>query len=135
MSVSAPDVVLAGVSRETRERLNTYADMLRKWQRSINLVGPRTIDDLWNRHFTDSAQLLPFIPPSARILADFGSGAGFYVDATKEPYSKGYKMYSYITDELPNAIFSQFKELDSSRVSITGHSMGGHGALTLVSKR
>ncbi|KAK5171850.1 uncharacterized protein LTR77_003486 [Saxophila tyrrhenica] len=65
---------------------------------------------------------------------DFGSGAGFYVDATKEPYSNGYKMYSYITDELPKAIFSQFKELDSSRVSITGHSMGGHGALTLFLK-
>jgi 16S rRNA (guanine527-N7)-methyltransferase len=77
MSVSAPDAVLAGVSRETRERLNTYADLLRKWQRSINLVGPRTIDDLWNRHFTDSAQLLPLIPPSARVLVDFGSGAGF----------------------------------------------------------
>jgi 16S rRNA (guanine527-N7)-methyltransferase len=77
MPVSAPDAVLAGVSRETRERLNTYADLLRKWQRSINLVGPRTIDDLWNRHFTDSAQLLPLIPPSARVLVDFGSGAGF----------------------------------------------------------
>ena len=64
---------------------------------------------------------------------DFGTGAGFYVDATKEPWSKGYKMYSYITEELPKALFSEFKELDSSRVSITGHSMGGHGALTLVS--
>jgi len=63
---------------------------------------------------------------------DFGSGAGFYVDATKEPYNKGYNMYSYITKELPEALFSSFKELDSSRVSITGHSMGGHGALTLV---
>lgn len=65
---------------------------------------------------------------------DFGSGAGFYVDATKEPYSKGYKMYSYITEELPKALFGQFKELDGSRVSITGHSMGGHGALTLFLK-
>jgi 16S rRNA (guanine527-N7)-methyltransferase len=77
MSVSAPDAVLAGVSRETRERLNTYAELLRKWQRSINLVGPRTLDDLWNRHFTDSAQLLPLIPPTSRVLVDFGSGAGF----------------------------------------------------------
>ena len=66
---------------------------------------------------------------------DFGSGAGFYVDATAEPWSKGYKMYSYITDELPAALFAQFKDkLDSSRVSITGHSMGGHGALTLFLK-
>jgi len=65
---------------------------------------------------------------------DFGSGAGFYVDATKEPFSSGYKMYSYITDELPKALFAHFKELDGSRVSITGHSMGGHGALTLYLK-
>jgi len=64
---------------------------------------------------------------------DFGTGAGFYVDATKEPWTKGYKMYSYITSEMPKALFSEFKELDSERVSIMGHSMGGHGALTLVS--
>lgn len=65
---------------------------------------------------------------------DFGSGAGFYVDATKEPYSKGYKMYSYITSELPAALTAEFKELDGGRMSIMGHSMGGHGALTLYLK-
>jgi S-formylglutathione hydrolase len=69
---------------------------------------------------------------------DFGSGAGFYVDATREPWgSGGYKMYSYITQELPAALFGgqQFEgKLDGSRVSITGHSMGGHGALTLFLK-
>ncbi|KAF2160421.1 hypothetical protein M409DRAFT_59905 [Zasmidium cellare ATCC 36951] len=62
---------------------------------------------------------------------DFGSAAGFYIDATKEPWTKGYNMYSYITKELPEALFSHFEELDGNRVSITGHSMGGHGALTL----
>jgi S-formylglutathione hydrolase len=65
---------------------------------------------------------------------DFGTGAGFYVDATKAPYSSNYKMYSYITSELPEALFSAFSELDSSRMSIFGHSMGGHGALTLFLK-
>ncbi|KAI9817830.1 MAG: hypothetical protein M1827_000949 [Pycnora praestabilis] len=65
---------------------------------------------------------------------DFGSGAGFYVDATKEPWTKGYKMYTYITAELPKALFSAFEQLDASRVSIMGHSMGGHGALTLFLK-
>lgn len=63
---------------------------------------------------------------------DFGTGAGFYVDATKPPYDKGYKMYSYITEELPKTVFDNFPQLDPTRVSITGHSMGGHGALTLV---
>ena len=64
---------------------------------------------------------------------DFGSGAGFYVDATKSPWNKGYKMYSYITSELTRTVFANFKEVDSERVSVFGHSMGGHGALTLVS--
>ena len=65
---------------------------------------------------------------------DFGSGAGFYVDATAPPWSSNYKMYSYIADELPKTVFSAFSQIDSSRVSITGHSMGGHGALTLFLK-
>lgn len=63
---------------------------------------------------------------------DFGTGAGFYVDATKAPYNNGYNMYTYVTEELPKTVFDAFPQLDSSRVSITGHSMGGHGALTLV---
>ncbi|KAL8701768.1 MAG: hypothetical protein Q9224_000346 [Gallowayella concinna] len=65
---------------------------------------------------------------------DFGSGAGFYVDATKDPWSKGYQMYSYITTELPKTVFETFEQVDGSRVSIFGHSMGGHGALTLFLK-
>ncbi|TAQ84134.1 hypothetical protein B7494_g7540 [Chlorociboria aeruginascens] len=65
---------------------------------------------------------------------DFGTGAGFYIDATSPPYSQNYKMQSYITSELPTALFSAFPQLDASRVSITGHSMGGHGALTLYLK-
>ncbi|KAI5293883.1 hypothetical protein KEM52_005060 [Ascosphaera acerosa] len=66
---------------------------------------------------------------------DFGSGAGFYVDATTEPWKAGYKMYTYITEELPKVVFSAFPQLDPERVSISGHSMGGHGALILVSVR
>ncbi|KAL1977096.1 hypothetical protein VTN31DRAFT_3378 [Thermomyces dupontii] len=63
---------------------------------------------------------------------DFGTGAGFYINATKAPYNKGYNMYTYVTEELPQTVFAAFsKELDPTRVSITGHSMGGHGALTL----
>jgi len=61
---------------------------------------------------------------------DFGSGAGFYVDALVEPWSKHYRMYSYITSELPEIVFEHFGA-DRSRQGITGHSMGGHGALTI----
>ncbi|KAF2669616.1 S-formylglutathione hydrolase [Microthyrium microscopicum] len=65
---------------------------------------------------------------------DFGTGAGFYLNATKEPWTKGYNMYSYITDELPQTLFKEFSQLDGGRMSITGHSMGGHGALTIFLK-
>jgi 16S rRNA (guanine527-N7)-methyltransferase len=65
------------VSRETLDRLRCYRDLLERWQRAINLVGPKTLADAWRRHFWDSAQLLKHIPASAETLLDVGSGAGF----------------------------------------------------------
>lgn len=62
---------------------------------------------------------------------DFGKGAGFYVDATEEPWDQHYRMRSYIEDELPALIAKNFPMADMQRQSITGHSMGGHGALTI----
>ena len=62
---------------------------------------------------------------------DFGQGAGFYVDATQQPFARHYRMHSYIIDELPEAVASAFP-IDLERQAITGHSMGGHGALTLA---
>jgi S-formylglutathione hydrolase len=64
---------------------------------------------------------------------DFGVGAGFYVDATEEPWSRHYRMYSYVTQELPKLIDAGFAT-DQERVGIFGHSMGGHGALTIALK-
>ena len=64
---------------------------------------------------------------------DLGAGAGFYIDATVEPWSGHYKMYSYVTQELPSIIESTFPALPDSR-GIFGHSMGGHGALTIALK-
>ena len=68
--------------------------------------------------------------PDAEDEYDFGKGAGFYVDATEEPWSKNYRMRSYIERELPDLIAAEFP-VDMERQSITGHSMGGHGALTI----
>ncbi len=64
------------VSRETIARLETYARLLRRWQMGTNLVSPATLDQVWHRHFADSAQLLKYAPDAARWL-DLGSGAGF----------------------------------------------------------
>ncbi|MGV3497886.1 MAG: S-formylglutathione hydrolase [Hydrogenophaga sp.] len=62
---------------------------------------------------------------------DFGHGAGFYVDATREPYAKHWRMESWLIQELPAALAQHFP-VHADRVGITGHSMGGHGALTLA---
>ena len=68
--------------------------------------------------------------PDAEGEYDFGKGAGFYVDASEEPWAKTYRMRSYIERELPDLIAAEFP-VDMQRQAITGHSMGGHGALTI----
>ncbi len=64
---------------------------------------------------------------------DFGTGAGFYVDAMQSPWAANYRMYSYVRAELP-AVIAQGFAIDTSRAGIFGHSMGGHGALTIALK-
>lgn len=63
---------------------------------------------------------------------DLGQGAGFYVDATQAPWSPHFNMRSYVRDELPALLRAAFPMLDTARAGISGHSMGGHGALTLA---
>ena len=65
---------------------------------------------------------------------DFGKGAGFYVDATEEPWSRNYRMWSYVTEELPALVVGEFSA-DGYRQAIMGHSMGGHGALTIALRK
>ena len=69
--------------------------------------------------------------PDAAEEYDFGKGAGFYVDATQEPWATHYRMRTYIEDELPALVGDAFPA-DMARQGITGHSMGGHGALTIA---
>jgi S-formylglutathione hydrolase len=71
------------------------------------------------------------VPGDPAGAYDFGLGAGFYVDATQSPYAQNYRMWSYVTAELPELIAGQFP-VDPARQSILGHSMGGHGALTIA---
>ena len=70
------------------------------------------------------------VPDDAQGAYDFGLGAGFYVDATQEPWTRHYRMRSYLERELP-ALVAENLPADMSRQGITGHSMGGHGALTI----
>ena len=63
---------------------------------------------------------------------DFGQGAGFYVDATEQPWAANFNMKRYVEDELPALIAAEFPMADMARQGITGHSMGGHGALTIA---
>ncbi len=71
------------------------------------------------------------VPGDPAGTYDFGLGAGFYVDATQEPFAQNYRMWSYVTQELPQLVAANFP-VDPVRQSIMGHSMGGHGALTVA---
>ena len=71
------------------------------------------------------------VPDDPAGAYDFGLGAGFYVDATQKPFAKSYRMWSYVTEELPALVAAEFP-VDLERQGITGHSMGGHGALTVA---
>lgn len=71
------------------------------------------------------------VPGDPQNSYDFGLGAGFYVDATQEPFARHYRMWSYVTEELPQLVLANFPA-DASRQSIMGHSMGGHGALAIA---
>lgn len=72
--------------------------------------------------------------PGENDSYDFGTGAGFYLNATKEPFSTNYKMYDYVVSELPSVMKEAFDWYDESKISIMGHSMGGHGAITIALK-
>jgi S-formylglutathione hydrolase len=69
--------------------------------------------------------------PGDRDASDFGEGAGFYVEATEAPWSARYRMYSYVHAELPDLVAAHFP-VDTARMGIFGHSMGGHGALVVA---
>jgi S-formylglutathione hydrolase len=71
------------------------------------------------------------VPGDPANAYDFGLGAGFYVDATQQPFAENYRMWSYVTAELPKLVAEHFP-IDEKRQSILGHSMGGHGALTMA---
>ena len=79
----------------------------------------------------DTSPRGPDVPTAPEGTWDFGLGAGFYVDASEKPWDQHYRMWSYVTDELPKLVAENFP-VDARRQSVMGHSMGGHGALTVA---
>jgi S-formylglutathione hydrolase len=79
----------------------------------------------------DTSPRGPEVPDDPEGLWDFGQGAGFYVDSTEEPWTTHFNMWTYVAEELPALVAAEFPA-DVARQGITGHSMGGHGALTLA---
>lgn len=79
LRIDGPDAFAAasGANPSVMQRLFEFETRLRAWNEHTNLVAPSTLPHLWERHFWDSAQLLPLIPTTARIIVDIGSGAGF----------------------------------------------------------
>ena len=73
------------------------------------------------------------VPDDPDSAYDFGKGAGFYLNATRSPWSNNYRMYDYVVEELP-ALVAELPGVEAKRASISGHSMGGHGALTIALK-
>ncbi|MFT5137876.1 MAG: S-formylglutathione hydrolase, partial [Arenicella sp.] len=73
------------------------------------------------------------VPDDPEGAWDFGLGAGFYVNASQSPWSQHYQMYDYVVQELP-ALINQNFQVDPQKTAISGHSMGGHGALTIALK-
>ena len=109
--------------------------LTRTWQNASEQAG---LQQLAAEHRV--LLVLPDTSPRSLGLAgeneadDFGSGAVFYVNAMREPWSRHYRMFDYVSEELPELIFSRFPA-DRSRCGVVGHSMGGHGALICALKR
>jgi len=76
MGSDADQLASFDVSRESRARLEAYVDLLVKWQQRINLIGPASVADVWQRHVADALQLVPLIKPHVKRILDLGSGAG-----------------------------------------------------------
>ena len=109
------------VSRETFELLKAYEASLVEWQKKFNLVSNSSLDDSWNRHFEDSAQLFQYLPEKAETLLDFGSGAGFpgmvlaIMAKSETPYLK-FKLVESIKKK--TLYLNAVKELTGANVEI-----------------
>lgn len=116
------------VSRETRAAFETYESTLKIWQKAVNLVGPSTLDEIWRRHFLDSAQLAPFIQTRADggppVILDIGSGAGFpgmvlaILSATGAVAAPGFDVHLVEANARKCAFLKEIARLTGARVTV-----------------
>lgn len=107
---------LHNVSRETFTSLEDFATLLLKWNKAINLVGKSTINDLWQRHIMDSAQLVSYLPDTRCTVTDFGSGGGF--PAIVLSLLTNHRFHLIESDKRKAAFLETTKSLSHSNVTI-----------------
>jgi 16S rRNA (guanine527-N7)-methyltransferase len=103
------EALFPDVSRETWDRLQALSELLAKWQRTINLVGSRTLDEIWMRHIADGLQVAEIAPAGARVFVDLGSGGGFpgLVIAAALANRPGFQMHLIESDQRKSAFLRE----------------------------
>merc|ERR1712000_789002 len=128
---------IATMAFETKAKIATFGGSLLKLSHSSTTTSTPMALNVFLPPGASASKPAPLLIYLSGLTCtpDNVTEKGFlHVHASKAPWDKNYKMESYITKELPETLFKEFKELDKGRVSISGHSMGGHGALTLFLK-
>ncbi len=118
MRPQQPDEILAAfdVSRESGLRLRGYVDLLLAWQQKINLIGPSTVEQVWQRHVLDSLQLLPLLPKPTRVIAELGSGAG--IPGLILAIAGGFDVHLYEANSKKSAFLREAARRYGARASI-----------------
>jgi 16S rRNA (guanine527-N7)-methyltransferase len=104
------------VSRESLTRLRQYVDLLLNWQRRINLIGPATVDTVWDRHVHDSLQLLPLLPRGTTAIAELGSGAG--IPGLVVAIAGNYEAHLYDSNTKKSAFLREAIRLTGTRAQV-----------------
>jgi 16S rRNA (guanine527-N7)-methyltransferase len=111
------------VSRESWLRIETFVALLLQWQQRINLISPASIPFIWERHVVDSLQLLPLLPPTAKVVADLGSGSGF--PALPLAIASGLEFHLYESNNKKAAFLREAMRVTGCKGQVHGERLTG----------
>jgi 16S rRNA (guanine527-N7)-methyltransferase len=111
------------VSRESWARIESFVALLLQWQQRINLISPASIPFIWERHVMDSLQLLPLLPPQAKVVADLGSGSGF--PALPLAIASGLEFHLYESNNKKAAFLREAMRVTSCKGQVHGERLTG----------